>query len=85
MLNPVFDSDLMLSKVKKMCGKLDDECTLMFKDKLNVIQRKFLVGEISNFHNSTYLFPILMKFFFKNQIKMKEFWTQLDIQKSYGK
>jgi hypothetical protein len=48
MLNPFFDSDKLISKVKKMCGKLDDECTLMFKEKLNIIQRKFLVNNITN-------------------------------------
>jgi hypothetical protein len=48
MLNPFFESGVLIEKMKKMCGKLDDECTLLFKQRLNVIQRKFLVSNITN-------------------------------------
>ena len=57
----------------------------MFKEKLNLVQQRFLVNNISNFYNSPQLFPILMKFFFKSQEKMTEFWTQFGLQKTFSK
>ena len=36
-LSPFFESDELISKFKKMRLQLNDECTIMFKEKLNLV------------------------------------------------
>jgi hypothetical protein len=66
-----------------MSDSLENECTLFFEQKLTLVQRKFLVTQIKQ--NTPQMFPVLMKYFFKNTQKMNEFWSHLSVASQYVK
>jgi hypothetical protein len=64
----------IMQKLTKMHSNLESDCTIIFKEKLTILQKKYIVQNVSSVYNND-LFNILMKYFFKNKEKMAEFWT----------
>ena len=44
-----------------------------------------MVKQIGAISTSLHLFPLLMQYFFKNQAKLTEFWSSLDVAHKYAK
>ena len=68
-----------------MSKTLEDECTIYFNEKLQVLQRKYLAAAKGSGHANKQLYPVLMRYFFKSAAKMEEFWNALGVAKRFAK
>ena len=84
-LNQTLISTKIMSQFKSMSKVLEDNCSIYFKEKLNVLERKYLVTQLSSLRTSIHLFPILMRYFFKSLAKLQEFWTSQRVHNKFVK
>ena len=75
----------IIHNFRRASKTLEDECTIYFKTKLNVIQRKYLVTQLNSVNTSLMLLPILMHYFLKSQQKLNDFWSSFQISKKYAR
>ena len=87
MYQPKFEFANLLSSMQRMRKSMEDQCTVLFRDNLDLLQRKYL-AEVIDAQTSTHqlqLFPVLMRYFFKTKQKMHEFFRVLKVQEKFGK
>jgi len=78
LLSTSLNADEHFQAVKRMNKHIENECTIYFKKRLQMLNRK-LLAKIMDPEKCSYdhLYSILLKHFFKNQDKMILFFRQM--------
>jgi len=85
LLGRQFSGKQLVLRFAQMSRQLEDHCTILFKSRLDVIQRLFVAQQVRLVSPSVSSPPYVLRPFFKTVQKVNDFWSVFQVAKKHAK